>query len=44
VAIPAPFGSTYCIVSQSGSWFAYKLGPGGLIQTQASSAPAAVCT
>ena len=44
VVIPAPFNSNYCIVSQSGSWFAYKLGPGGLIQTKASSAPATVCT
>ena len=31
----------YCVVSQSGNWFAYKRGPGGLIK--ATSDPAAVC-
>ncbi len=36
-----PSTSSYCIVSQSGNWYAWKLGPGGVIKT--SSAVADVC-
>ena len=32
----------YCIISQNGNWYAWKLGPGGILTT--SSDPAAVCT
>ena len=32
----------YCIVSQNGNWYAWKLGPGGLLKT--SSTAAGVCT
>ncbi len=43
VTIPAPASpSTYCIVSISGNWYGYKLGPAGVITT--TSDPAAVCT
>jgi type IV pilus assembly protein PilA len=37
-----PGTTTYCVVSQSGNWYGYKLGPGGLIK--ATSDPAVVCT
>jgi type II secretion system protein G len=33
--------TTYCIVSQNGNWWAWKKGPGGILQV--SSSPAAVC-
>jgi type IV pilus assembly protein PilA len=33
--------ATYCVVAQSGNWYAWKLGPGGAIQT--TSTPSAVC-
>jgi type IV pilus assembly protein PilA len=36
-----PGTTTYCVVSQSGNWYAWKLGPGGLIRT--SSTVADVC-
>jgi type IV pilus assembly protein PilA len=32
----------YCIVSQSGNWFAYKHGPGGLIKAVSDSAQVCV--
>jgi type IV pilus assembly protein PilA len=43
VTIPAAAAatSTYCVVAQSGNWYAWKLGPGGQIRT--SSDPAGVC-
>jgi len=31
-AAGAPTTTNYCIVSQNGSWYAWKLGPGGLIK------------
>ena len=34
--------TNYCIVSQNGNWYAWKLGPGGILKT--SSDPAAACT
>jgi type IV pilus assembly protein PilA len=34
--------ATYCIVSQSGNWYAYKLGPAGKINT--TNVGADVCT
>jgi type IV pilus assembly protein PilA len=48
VTIPAPAAATattaatYCIVAQSGNWYAYKLGPSG--QIKATSDKTAVCT
>ena len=40
VAPAAP--ATYCVVAQSGNWYAYKLGPAGQIVT--TSTASAVCT
>jgi type II secretion system protein G len=34
--------TTYCIVSQNGNWWAWKKGPGGILQV--SSDPTQVCT
>ncbi len=34
--------ATYCVVAQSGNWYAYKLGPAGQIKT--SSTASTVCT
>ena len=31
-AVGVPTATNYCIVSQNGSWYGYKLGPGGLIK------------
>jgi type IV pilus assembly protein PilA len=31
-AAGVPAATNYCIVSQNGSWYGYKLGPGGLIK------------
>src|SRR5438874_361992 len=31
-AVGAPTTTNYCIVSQNGSWYGYKVGPGGLIK------------
>jgi type II secretion system protein G len=43
VTIPAPAApATYCVVAQSGNWYAYKLGPAGQITT--TSTPANACT
>jgi prepilin-type N-terminal cleavage/methylation domain-containing protein len=43
VTIPAPASpATYCIVAQSGNWYAYKLGPSGTITT--TSTAASVCS
>jgi hypothetical protein len=39
IAPAAP--ATYCVVAQSGNWYAWKKGPGGAIKT--SSLPADVC-
>jgi type IV pilus assembly protein PilA len=42
VTIPAPAApSTYCIVAQSGNWYAYKKGPSGQITT--TSVTGSVC-
>jgi type IV pilus assembly protein PilA len=30
-ALGAPTGTDYCVISQNGSWYAYKHGPGGTI-------------
>jgi type IV pilus assembly protein PilA len=37
----SPVVSNYCVVAQNGSWYAWKLGPGGLIK--ASQTAADVC-
>jgi type IV pilus assembly protein PilA len=43
VVIPAPASpSTYCIVSISGNWYGYKLGPQGVIKV--TDVNTAVCT
>ena len=42
VVLPAPTANAYCAVSASGNWFAYKLGPAGVIKT--TSDPTTVCT
>jgi type II secretion system protein G len=34
--------TTYCIVSQNGNWYAWKLGPGGILKT--TSTVGTVCT
>jgi hypothetical protein len=34
--------TSYCIVSQNGSWYGYKLGPGG--QIQVTNVLANICT
>ena len=40
---PRPATATnYCIVSQNGSWYAWKHGPGGILKV--SSTAATVCT
>jgi len=41
-ATVAPTTTNYCVYSQVGNWFAYKLGPAGVI-TQTTD-PTAVCT
>ncbi|HEV7133363.1 MAG TPA: prepilin-type N-terminal cleavage/methylation domain-containing protein [Gaiellaceae bacterium] len=41
VTAVAPTTNSYCILSQNGNWFAWKLGPGGTIQV--STDPAAAC-
>ena len=41
-AAGAPTATNYCIVSQNGSWYAWKLGPGGLIKVD--NVLANVCT
>ncbi len=38
----AATATDYCVVSQSGNWYGYKHGPGGLIK--ATTSAAAVCT
>jgi prepilin-type N-terminal cleavage/methylation domain-containing protein len=35
IAPAAP--ATYCVVAQSGNWYAWKLGPGGAIQTTSTA-------
>jgi type IV pilus assembly protein PilA len=32
--------ATYCVLAQSGNWYAWKLGPGGAIQTTSTAANA----
>jgi prepilin-type N-terminal cleavage/methylation domain-containing protein len=41
IAAVTPGAKNYCIVSQNGNWYAWKLGPGGTISV--SSSVAAVC-
>jgi prepilin-type N-terminal cleavage/methylation domain-containing protein len=41
VVAQAATATNYCIFSQNGNWFAWKLGPGGLIKTDTD--PAKVC-
>ena len=41
-AAGAPTATNYCIVSQNGSWYAWKLGPGG--QIKVDNVLANVCT
>ena len=41
-AVGAPTATNYCIVSQNGSWYAWKHGPGG--QIQVDNVLANVCT
>jgi len=41
-AAGAPTATNYCIISQNGSWYAWKLGPGG--QIKVDSVLANVCT
>jgi type IV pilus assembly protein PilA len=37
VTIPTPAApSTYCVVAQSGNWYAWKLGPSGQIKTSST--------
>jgi type IV pilus assembly protein PilA len=42
VALPVASNTNYCVVSQNGSWYAYKLGPGGTITT--TQTVASLCT
>jgi prepilin-type N-terminal cleavage/methylation domain-containing protein len=41
IAAVTPGAKNYCIVSQNGNWYAWKLGPGGTISV--STSVAAVC-
>jgi type IV pilus assembly protein PilA len=41
-AVGAPTTVNYCLVSQNGSWYGYKVGPGGLIKV--TSTLASICT
>ena len=41
VTAVAPTATNYCILSQNGNWYAWKLGPSGAIQV--STDPAAAC-
>jgi type IV pilus assembly protein PilA len=41
-ALGAPTATNYCVISQNGSWYAWKLGPGGVIST--TTAVNSVCT
>jgi type IV pilus assembly protein PilA len=40
VTAVAPSTSNYCILSQNGNWYAWKLGPSGAIQVNTSAAAA----
>ena len=31
---PAASATDYCVISQNGNWYSYKLGPGGVIKVQ----------
>ena len=37
-----PSATNYCVISTNGSWYAWKLGPGGTINV--STDPTKVCT
>jgi type IV pilus assembly protein PilA len=41
-AVGAPTATNYCIISQNGSWYGYKVGPGGLIKV--TNVLANICT
>jgi type IV pilus assembly protein PilA len=41
-AVGAPTATNYCIVSQNGSWYGYKVGPGGVIKV--TDVLASICT
>jgi hypothetical protein len=41
-AAGVPTATNYCIVSQNGSWYGYKHGPGG--QIQVTNVLANICT
>ena len=41
-AAGAPTATNYCIISQNGCWYAWKLGPGG--QIKVDNVLANVCT
>jgi len=34
VATPVTSATNYCVISQNGNWYSYKLGPGGVIKVQ----------
>ena len=34
VATPVTTATNYCVISQNGNWYSYKLGPGGVIKVQ----------
>jgi prepilin-type N-terminal cleavage/methylation domain-containing protein len=42
VTFVAATATNYCIVSQNGNWYAWKLGPGGILKV--TSTAATVCT
>ena len=42
VTAVAASATNYCVIAQNGNWFAWKLGPGGVIKTDTT--PANVCT
>jgi type IV pilus assembly protein PilA len=41
-AVGAPTATNYCVISQNGSWYGYKVGPGGLIKV--TNVLANICT
>ena len=41
-AVGAPTTTNYCVISQNGSWYGYKVGPGGTIKV--TNVAANICT
>ncbi len=41
-AVGAPTATNYCVISQNGSWYGYKVGPGGVIKV--TNVLANICT